>query len=299
MNCYDVLGVPPTADKHAIKKAYLRLVKLYHPDKCKDADSINRFNDVKTAYDVLSNNQKRQQYDKLTSEQKVELYDAVKMYIVKQFPSFNDIFQQLVKVYYGDENNLREDVNNFNFKKVYNYIVNKNSVNSQSLNVSVTIDATMEDRCRNRFKRITVVRKTVNAPLIRIVPLSEDKVVFKGCGETDLTTYGDLIVFIRCEDDPVFKQITSTDLLVVHDVTLYEYLYGTTVSLTHPDGEPIVITFSSLIESEPVFTFKNRGVPIYDNDNNNDNKRGDLYVAVQIKDINSDKTKNLIQSLFN
>jgi len=52
---YKILGLRPGASQVEIKSAYRRLVKLYHPDMCKSADSMAMYKEVRTAYDKLSN----------------------------------------------------------------------------------------------------------------------------------------------------------------------------------------------------------------------------------------------------
>lgn len=61
---YEVLGVSRDATKEEIKKAYRKLARKYHPDVNKEPDAEEKFKEVKEAYEVLSNEQKRQQYDR-------------------------------------------------------------------------------------------------------------------------------------------------------------------------------------------------------------------------------------------
>ena len=60
---YEVLGVSKDAKKEDIKRAYRRLVKKYHPDVNKEADAEEKFKEIQEAYEVLSDDAKRQAYD--------------------------------------------------------------------------------------------------------------------------------------------------------------------------------------------------------------------------------------------
>ena len=61
---YNVLGVPRDAKAPAIKKAYRRLARQYHPDvNPGDKNAEERFKKVQEAYDVLSDPKKRAMYD--------------------------------------------------------------------------------------------------------------------------------------------------------------------------------------------------------------------------------------------
>jgi curved DNA-binding protein len=62
---YAVLGVPRDADADAIRRAYRKLARRYHPDVNSDSDAEERFKEVGEAYDVLSDPEKRERYDRL------------------------------------------------------------------------------------------------------------------------------------------------------------------------------------------------------------------------------------------
>lgn len=62
---YEILGLERNASTDELKKSYRRLAKQYHPDFNKgDAEAEKSFKEVKEAYDVLSDPQKREQYDR-------------------------------------------------------------------------------------------------------------------------------------------------------------------------------------------------------------------------------------------
>ncbi|WP_339146951.1 MULTISPECIES: molecular chaperone DnaJ [unclassified Sutcliffiella] len=60
---YEVLGVSKSASKDEIKKAYRKLSKQYHPDINKAEDAADKFKEIKEAYEVLSDDQKKAHYD--------------------------------------------------------------------------------------------------------------------------------------------------------------------------------------------------------------------------------------------
>ena len=64
---YEILGVSRDADSSAIKSAYRKLARKYHPDVNKTKEAEEKFKDINEAYEVLSDKNKRQRYDSLGS----------------------------------------------------------------------------------------------------------------------------------------------------------------------------------------------------------------------------------------
>jgi molecular chaperone DnaJ len=61
---YEVLGIGRGASEDEIRRSYRRLALQYHPDRNKEPGSADRFKEVKEAYEVLSDGEKRHLYDR-------------------------------------------------------------------------------------------------------------------------------------------------------------------------------------------------------------------------------------------
>jgi curved DNA-binding protein len=64
---YASLGLERGASEEAVKKAYRRLARKYHPDVSKEADAEEKFKEVAEAYQTLKDPEKRAAYDQLGS----------------------------------------------------------------------------------------------------------------------------------------------------------------------------------------------------------------------------------------
>lgn len=68
-DCYEILGIRPTASQQEVELAYKARRTQYHPDKYANADEATvqwataRMQEVNRAYNVLSDEQRRQEYD--------------------------------------------------------------------------------------------------------------------------------------------------------------------------------------------------------------------------------------------
>lgn len=66
---YEVLGISKSANAAEIKNAFKKLTLQNHPDKFQDPkekeEATHKFYEIKKAYDVLSDEEKRSQYDKM------------------------------------------------------------------------------------------------------------------------------------------------------------------------------------------------------------------------------------------
>lgn len=90
---YEVLGLPRNADETAIKGAYRRLARQYHPDVNKAADAEERFKEINEAYEVLNDPDRRAAYDRYGHAATQGFPGAgAGGYGGAGFPDLNDIF---------------------------------------------------------------------------------------------------------------------------------------------------------------------------------------------------------------
>lgn len=73
-NYYKTLGINKTTSREDVKRAYLRLSKLHHPDKGGKSDD---FNELKEAFDILYNDESRAEYDETGSFTPKRDYNAL------------------------------------------------------------------------------------------------------------------------------------------------------------------------------------------------------------------------------
>jgi molecular chaperone DnaJ len=65
---YDILGVSRDASEDEIKEAYRKKAREYHPDVSDEPDAEEKFKKIKTAKEVLTDDEKRQMYDQMGHE---------------------------------------------------------------------------------------------------------------------------------------------------------------------------------------------------------------------------------------
>ena len=87
---YELLGVSRDASEDALKRAFRKLARQYHPDVNKSPDAEVRFKEIGEAYGVLSDPQKRRIYDQFGHAG----LDGQGYGGFEGFGSFADIFEQ-------------------------------------------------------------------------------------------------------------------------------------------------------------------------------------------------------------
>jgi curved DNA-binding protein CbpA len=124
-NPYTILNLNTNATKDEIKKAYRKLVVIYHPDKSSDPNALEKFKEIQTAYELLISDNNRFKYDNMSVNQQYEFYDQFKTLISNKYPKFNEYFNYIRKLFFSDETELKNDIETFNFDELYNKIITR------------------------------------------------------------------------------------------------------------------------------------------------------------------------------
>ncbi len=89
-NYYEILQVSPLASPTAIKKAYRRLARRYHPDKNKgNPQAEDLFKQINTAYEILSDTFKRKELDRQIKKEKQQKETQTKQGFSPLYDSFH------------------------------------------------------------------------------------------------------------------------------------------------------------------------------------------------------------------
>jgi DnaJ-class molecular chaperone len=80
-NLYDILELDINATSTEIKNNFKKLALKFHPDKNKDENSKEIFNQIRIAYDVLSNPDKRKKYDDMHETKKSRFTETIFLFL--------------------------------------------------------------------------------------------------------------------------------------------------------------------------------------------------------------------------
>ena len=275
MNFYEILQVPPTATKYEIKKAYHKLAVQYHPDKYSGSNAEEKFLEIKTAYDILYDDEKRQQYDSMTDGERAKTFDLIKQYFTEIRPQYSYIYDIIVNVLYSkNEADLKTDINEMNIKNIFNRISEKIKNSTQQKYITITSNnhdlyVKLKERYCNVIKIVKIGETSYKIPLWKKQVILED------------TSIGPVTINIICFDLNLYQQLNNYDLLIIQKVSLSQYLYGSQVKVYNIDDEIIPFKFTSCLEKKPIFCIDKKGFVCDEL-----GARGKLYIYIVIEGVN-------------
>jgi DnaJ-class molecular chaperone len=309
---YAVLGVSEDADEKTIKKAFRSLSRKYHPDKNRNNPAaVKKFNEVREAYEVLGNGDKKILYDMggLESVKQGEKEDAQggaaandpfaaffggqqKQNGGKRGPDASlNVDVTLESLYKGDEittgiqrrvvcrrcntKKRRKNPRCNGCGKCPNEV---RTVMKQMgfMQVQQQEQVPSKERCKTATTQLTAVieQGMKDGEEIRFPRMSEQRP-----GQIP----GDVILKVKQKEHHLFTRV-GDNLMVTMDITLKEALLGFTVKLTHLDGRVVTIARQGNsgrlpVKPEEKQVIKGEGMPVH----NFPSQHGDLAVTWHIK----------------
>ena len=241
-NFYDILGVIETASQDEIKRAYRKKAVESHPDKGGDKA---RFQEIQSAYDILTNPQKRAAHNNQNPFRHSE---------------FNFNFGP------GDA---------FDFQSIFNAFGTRfhhpHQQRMQQARMSLWI--TLEDVARGGQKTVSVASDYGNSTIEIEIPLGindGDTVQYQKLGPGGM----DLLITFRIHPNPRWQR-QGINLTIDLSVSIWDLILGTEVTIQDILGNSLNLTIPPRTQPGTVFRLRERGLKQRSGDS------GDLFVKTQ------------------
>jgi curved DNA-binding protein len=253
---YKILGVAPNATADQIKQAYRTLARKLHPDVNSDPDSQEQFKQVNSAYETLSDPDKRAAYDAPASNQ-FHFHHAR-----SGAHNIHDIFAQMFGQMGGNSP--------FHNKPTRN----------QDLMFQLNIS--LEEAFQGKQVPINFVdaqQRPINV-LVNIPPGAEHGMRLRYAGNGDRTHStlppGDLIIIIHVEPHATWTR-SGAHLHQEIQVPLWQALVGDQIQIKCIDASMISVTVPELTVHGTTLKVPHKGMRL-----RNNTTRGDLFLHVNV-----------------
>ena len=296
---YEILGVEKAADQKAIKKAYRKLAREFHPDVNHDPGAEDRFKEIAEAYEVLGDEDKRKEYDNVgrgySAGQEFRPPPGWEQgtgggYEYQTSGDFSDFFEQMFggrggpsyRTEYrqpprrGADHEAEIDVS---LHDAYHGVKRRIGLDA----AEVTPDGRVERH--NKTLDVSVPAGSVDGTRIRLKG--------QGGAGTDGAPNGDLFLRVNVQPDPRFD-LDGRNLKTFLDITPWEAALGAKVPLSLMDGKTASLTIAPGSRSGSQLKLKGRGMPA-----RGKKKAGDILAELRIvvPDKLSDNEKELFEKL--
>lgn len=284
---YQTLGVSKTATGDEIKKQYRHLARKYHPDVSKEKNAEEKFKEMKEAYEVLSDPEKRKAYDHMGSG-----YHGGDSFT----PPPGWQYQQ---PHHARGQQYQADFSDF-FESLFGQRARSNSrqthFQQNGDDQHSKINITLEEAFHGGERRIALSTGKNKRELNIKIPagiINGQSIRLSGQGSPGLNggKNGDLYLEIQIGKHPKFT-LDKKDVYLNLKVTPWEAALGEKIEVPTLGGK-IAFTLPANAQTGQKIRLKNRGLP--------GNPAGDQYVtlAIYIPEPKTESQKKLYEQMKN
>jgi|SaaInlStandDraft_6_1057023.scaffolds.fasta_scaffold06203_7 DnaJ-class molecular chaperone len=258
IDLYKILDLEYNATEDDIRKKYLKLAKIYHPDKCKDKDiATKKFQEINYAYNILINNTSRIQYNNINNKDDFhslleKIYNGGNIDWESELKKYNINIKKILNI-----NTILNDLNLFEFIKMFmnkkvpkkkkehnNYsesdhcdetmceyyndlpiIYQKYNKNNIIFNFTIDLDD-LEEIKKIKVSRYDNYKKNYIYNTYKF-EMKSQYIVFNECGDIDIDN-GNLIIKLILPDNYTWG---GNKIIFNKNISLYEYIYGITFNI--------------------------------------------------------------------
>jgi curved DNA-binding protein len=271
INYYEILGVASNATPEEIKKEFRRLARRYHPDlNPGDKQAEEQFKQINEAYDILSDDLKRQQYNN-------QLFAGKRRLVRNASPSRNSGFD-LGGFWQGTTSNNQPPTQingnrpptTADFRPGNTKTIKSVASRSQPKDIEAKLTLPLQKAYQGGRERIRLEDGRSLEVDMPPAMYHGQKIRLKGQGING----GDLYLKILIKSDPFF-QLEGSDISCEIPLTPSEAIVGGAIEVPTIDGL-VKMNVPAGVKSGQRLKLANKGYP------NIRGERGDQLVIVQI-----------------
>tara|TARA_R110001632_G_scaffold67464_3_gene158457 strand:- start:374 stop:931 length:558 start_codon:yes stop_codon:yes gene_type:complete len=155
MNYYQILGLKENCTIKDIKKAFRTLSKEYHPDINKDGES--KFKDIKKAYDVLIDEDKRNEYNdsgyiNSSIDMNGEIDAFIVDYLFEEILNNSNQFDEFIRKSKTDKQDYLNQICNYHVKDQKRFLAKKTEENLRRKLICLELNS--KDSCITYYEKI-------------------------------------------------------------------------------------------------------------------------------------------------
>jgi curved DNA-binding protein len=285
---YKVLGVDKGADSPAIKNAYRKLARKFHPDlNPNDKDAKHKFQEINEANEVLSDPEKRKKYDQYgkdwkhaeefenVNRQQQSAHSQRQQYSESDFGNdFSDFFASMFGGAPGGGRNRQAKFRGEDFK--------------------AELELDLLDAYTSRKQTLTVNGKQIRITIPAGIENGQTiKISGHGGPGTNGGPNGDLYITFSIANHAKFKRV-GNDLFTTIDLDVFTALLGGELTIETLSGKVKLIVKPETQNGTKV-KLKGKGFPVY----KHEGQYGDLQItyALKIPTGLTEKQKEILKEL--